>query len=115
MIKLKRMLLMNLQKQLGKRIQELRKIKGLSQEKLAEKIDIAINTMSNIERGNAFMTAITLEKIINVLNVSPRELFTFEKETNKKDLYNYILLKIKFLKNDTEKLAIITKFIDAIT
>ncbi len=106
---------MSIQKQLGKRIQELRKIRGLSQEKLAEKIDIAINTMSNIERGNAFMTSVTLEKIVDILNVTPRELFTFEKEVNKQDLYKYIMLKIKFLKNDTNKLSIIKKFLDAIS
>ena len=105
---------MNIQKQLGKRIRELRICAGLSQEKLAEKVDIAINTMSNIERGNAFMTAATLEKIIKVLNVSPSQLFTFTKEDKKADLYKYINSKIEFIKNDTEKLTIIKKFLDAI-
>ncbi len=106
---------MNIQKQLGKRISELRKLRGLSQEKLAEKIDIAINTMSNIERGNAFMTAATLEKLIKILKVTPAELFTFEKEEKKTDLYKYLLAKIDFLKDDIEKLKILKKFIDAIT
>ncbi len=106
---------MNIQKLLGKRIQELRKYKGFSQEKFAEQIDIAINTMSNIERGNAFMTAPTLEKILDTLSVTPKELFTFEDEVNKQDLYKYILLKIKFLKNDAKKLDIIKKFLDAIS
>ncbi len=106
---------MNIQKQLGQRIRELRKLRGLSQEELAEKIDIAINTMSNIERGNAFMTAPTLEKIIEILKVTPSELFTFEKEEKKIDLYKYILIKIDIIKNDMEKLKILKKFIDAIT
>lgn len=106
---------MNLQTKLGKRIQELRKLKGYSQEKFAEQIDIAINTMSNIERGNAFMTASTLERIVDVLNVTPRELFTFEKEVDKQDLYNYIMLKVKFMKNDINKLNMVKKFLDSIS
>lgn len=105
---------MDIQKQLGKRIQELRKLQGLSQEKLAEKIDIAINTMSNIERGNAFMTAHTLEKLIETLKVTPSELFTFSPEEKRIDVYKYILSKIDFIKHDLEKLIIIKKFVDAI-
>ena len=105
---------MNLQKQLGKRIQELRKQRGLSQEQLAEKIDIANNTMSNIERGNSFMTAPTLERIMDVLCVSPRELFTFTDENDADDVYRYILLKIKFAKNDISKLSTVKAFLDAI-
>ena len=105
---------MNIQKQLGKRIQELRKLRGYSQEKFAEKIDIAINTMSNIERGNAFMTSSTLEKIIKTLKITPAELFTFTKEERKTDVYKYIISKVEFLKSDSEKLRILKKLIDAI-
>jgi len=105
---------MNIQKQLGKRIQELRKSRGMSQEKLAEKIDIAINTMSNIERGNAFMTAPTLEKIIAVFNITPRELFTFQQEERNEDTYKYIISKVKFLKNDNFKLNILKGILDNI-
>lgn len=81
----------NIQKRLGERIQKLRKLNGLSQETLAEQLGIATNTLSSIETGNAFMTSSTLEKIIETLNVSPQELFTFGDELNNLDMYSYIL------------------------
>ena len=76
-----------IQQQLGKQIQYLRKIHGYSQEAFAEKIGIATNTLSSIERGNAFMTAQTLENITKVLNIQPKELFIFSEYTNDEDIY----------------------------
>lgn len=96
-----------IQLQLGKRIKELRKIKGLSQEIFAEQIGIATNTLSSIETGNAFMTAQTLEKILEILNITTKELFTFPENTSNEDLYSSILEKIEFIKNDNERLKII--------
>ncbi len=68
----------DLKSKLGKRIQEIRKSKGLTQEKLAELINIDIPNLSNIERGKKFMTASTLEKIITVLGIEEKDLFDFE-------------------------------------
>lgn len=39
------------EKNLGKRIQEDRKARGLTQEKLAEMIDVSTNCLSALERG----------------------------------------------------------------
>lgn len=97
----------NIQKRLGERIQKLRKLNGLSQETLAEQLGIATNTLSSIETGNAFMTSSTLEKIIETLNVSPQELFTFGDEHNNLDMYSYILKKLKSLKHDKDRLKIL--------
>ena len=104
----------DLQKKLGKRIQELRRLRGFSQEQFAEQIDIAVNTLSNIERGNSFMTAATMEKIILTLNTTPRELFSFNNENEMDDVYRYILLKIKYIQNDFYKLNIVKTFIDSV-
>ena len=83
-----------IKKLLGKRIQELRKAKKLTQEKVAEIIDIETASLSNIENGKYYPTAENLEKIINVLEISPQELFNFNhlKEPNelKKELYTII-------------------------
>lgn len=68
---------MKFKKQIGKRIKELRKNRGLSQEKFAEMIDTAQNTLSYIETGVNFCSADTLEKIINALEIEPQELFDF--------------------------------------
>ena len=45
---------MNLKQNIGKRIQEIRKSKKLTQEKLSELADIAQNSLSNIETGASF-------------------------------------------------------------
>lgn len=99
-----------IQQQLGQKIKELRKIKGYSQEQFAEKIDIATNTLSSIERGNAFMTAPTLEKIIEVLNVTPKDLFSFDEDLENEDMYASILKNLEFIKNDRERLKMFYNF-----
>ena len=66
-----------LKEKLGLRIKYLRKKNGLSQENLAELINMDKPNLSNIERGKRFMTAETLEKIAKALNTTERELFDF--------------------------------------
>ncbi len=75
-----------LKEKLGARIRELRKSLGLSQEQLAELIDMDKPNLSNIERGKRFMTAETLEKIANALKTTERELFNFNKTEPEKYL-----------------------------
>lgn len=53
--------MMNIKQLIGLRIKELRKAKHLSQEKLAEMLDISQNALSYIEMGENFFTSETLE------------------------------------------------------
>lgn len=69
---------MDVKQLLGKRIQEIRKSKNITQEKMSELIGIETVSMSNIERGKYYPTADNLNKIINILGVKPSELFEFE-------------------------------------
>ena len=59
---------------LGKRIQEIRKSKKITQDYLAEKVGIETVSLSNIERGKFYPTAENLNKIITVLEIKPDEL-----------------------------------------
>ena len=52
--------------QIGKRIQEHRCNKGLTQEQLAEIIGVSRNYMSAVERG---INALSYEKLVDVINV----------------------------------------------
>lgn len=61
---------------LGKRIKELRLAKGLSQQQLAELINIDQRSLSHIECGGAFPSKCLLE-LSNALNVDLSELFSF--------------------------------------
>ncbi len=79
-----------LKEKLGKRIQEIRKSKKLTQEKLAEMIGIDTPNLSNIERGKRFVSSDTLEKIIKSLNVKEKDLFDFEHVKSKNELINSI-------------------------
>ena len=79
-----------LKEKLGKRIQEIRKSKNLTQEKLAEMIGIDTPNLSNIERGKRFVSSETLEKIIKSLNVKEKDLFDFEHIKSKNELINSI-------------------------
>ena len=94
----------NVKKQLGKRIQYLRKQKGLSQEKLAGAINIATTSLSFIETGRGFMTLPTLEKISKVLEIEPYEIFQFVSLQSNEELYDYIITKINSIKNNNKKL-----------
>ncbi len=79
-----------LKEKLGKRIQEIRKSKNITQEKLAEMIGLDTPNLSNIERGKRFVSSETLEKIIKSLDVKEKDLFDFGHIKSKEDLINSI-------------------------
>ena len=62
----------------GRRIKELRKAKGLTQEQLAEILGIYQKQIGNIETGQFFTTMPKLEKIATALDVKIMDLFDFE-------------------------------------
>jgi len=64
---------------LGKNIKSIRSEKGLTQAILAEKADISIIFLSNIERGAKYPTADTLARIAYALRVEVFELFKGER------------------------------------
>lgn len=103
---------MNIKKQLGSKIKRLRQKRGLTQEQLAEQIGIATRTLSGIEIGENFVTAETLEKVFDVLNISSTELFAFDHIKPKEELINEIVSDLKTL-NDREKIETIYKIIKA--
>ena len=89
-----------LQEKLGQKIKNLRKVAGMSQETLAEKLNIATNTLSNIERGNAFMTSSTLEKISNIFQIEYSELFDFSTEKDCEKMYKNIITRLNLYKEN---------------
>ena len=58
------------QKAIGKRIKSAREKKGLTQEQLAEQVNLSPMHISVIERGNKLPRLETLIKIANLLDVS---------------------------------------------
>lgn len=68
----------SLKKQFGKRLQQVRGTTGLTQEELAEKVGLTIESISNMERGIHGPSFDNLEKIILALNVPAKSLFEFD-------------------------------------
>lgn len=59
---------------IGQKIRKFRKIQGLSQEELAEKIGISTTHMSHIETGNTKLSLSVFVDIANALNVQTDDL-----------------------------------------
>jgi len=57
----------------GKKLKELRRSRGYTQQSLAEKADIDEKHLSRIENGKYFPTYNTLNKLLNALEVSIEE------------------------------------------
>jgi transcriptional regulator with XRE-family HTH domain len=56
-------------------IKRHRQIRNLSQADLAEKLDISVNFLCNIENSNRWISPQTLVKFASALNIEPYELF----------------------------------------
>lgn len=63
------------EKQIGKRIQMIRKHRGLTQENLAEMLGISTNHMSSLERGLYNVKIEMLVRIMNCLDCTADDLF----------------------------------------
>jgi len=64
-------------KQLGLNIAYYRKSKGLSQSRLAEKIDISRTHMSRIETADCAVSLDIIFEICKTLEIAPKQLFDF--------------------------------------
>lgn len=92
---------------LGNRIKNLRKSKGITQEKLAEVINMDITSLSKIETGRNYPLAETVEKIAEALDIDIDKLFSFKENFSKNDYLDGIEKNIGFIKNNDEKLKIL--------
>ncbi len=68
---------MDNKKLLGKRIKELRKHKGLTQEQLSEMLEIEPGSLSGIESGRFFPSLHNLDRMSSILGVELVEFFKF--------------------------------------
>ncbi|MBQ8133681.1 MAG: helix-turn-helix transcriptional regulator [Clostridia bacterium] len=64
------------QKTVGENIQKFRKIKGLTQEQLAELVSLSPNYLSAVERGIYQLKYDKLVEIMNCLNCTPNDIFS---------------------------------------
>lgn len=86
---------MNIKKHLGKRLQEIRKCKKLTQEQVAEFVGIETSSISNIENGKYYPSAENLDKIMKILDTQPSEVFAFESSVCEENAIDEMLECIK--------------------
>lgn len=98
---------------LGKRVRELRKKRGLTQEQLAERANVDVKYLGNIERGRENPTIGTLEKLVNALSVKLHQILNFEHEVQGERLLRRRIVQI-LEKCDEKELRAILRLISAI-
>ncbi len=107
-------MVLELCKEFGNNIRKYRKEAGLSQEALAESIEIGTTSLSLVETGKGFVTAKTLEKIAVTLGVEVSQLFSYVKDSDMETFYYNILQKVEKFKDNKDKLTLLNLFLDAL-
>lgn len=91
----------------GLRMKELRTVRKLSQEQLAEKAGISPKYMSRIEMGQHFPSFDVIKKIANALHVEMKDFFEFAHVAgNTKELKDVISDLLKETDDDKLRLAV---------
>ena len=86
---------MNLKKDFGKRLKEIRQQKNFTQFQLAELSGIDEKHLSYIERGGSFPKADLIEKFAQILNVDICDFFNFQHLKQKQELISEITNKLQ--------------------
>lgn len=66
---------MDVKKNFGKRLKELRVKYDLTQEELGEKVSLSARMISSLENGKTFISSDILENLSNLFDVPPRYFF----------------------------------------
>ncbi len=103
---------MDLKKDFGMRLKELRSKKGITQYQLAEIVGIDPKHMSHIETGRSFPKADLIEKFAEALDVEYTKLFRTEHLQSKDLLLKQIISLLK--KANEEELKNIYKIINSL-
>ena len=99
----------------GKRIKEVRKAKHITQEQLAEIIDINLRQMARIEAGESFFTAETLGRLCSALDITPEVLFAFPFGiSSKSEAFTDFLSKLELISSDENKVEFMAIALDAL-
>lgn len=86
---------------MGLRIKSERKKRKLTQEQIAEKLNISVKHLSEVERGLTGLSVENLIKLSNIFGVSIDYLVKGEADKNK---WNGVLLELQTIKPEKESL-----------
>lgn len=94
---------------IGPNVARLRKMKGLTQQQLADKIGTKKQTISNLERGASYPKMSTLDLIANFFQATPTQLFGTPEEIKLHDT-PAVMAQIDKYKNAVDRLLIARNF-----
>lgn len=103
----------DIHKTLGEIFKQYRLKNKLTQEQIAEKLDISVKYISRIENGNGGVKVETLINYINILGITPNVIF--DKLITNSSLIPQIQLSKKISELSDEKFDFINKLVDMIT
>lgn len=98
---------MGIREEFGEKIKRMRQNRGLTQEQLAEAVDISQRALSAIERGENFVTSETIDKLLKTLNTTSEELFALNHLKPQEELLEEINKNISKLTQNPQKLEIV--------
>lgn len=91
---------------IAKRIKDARKLSGLTQEQLAEKIGISTNAVAKLENNLMTASLQTLVNIVNVLNIDMNTLFLPNENPTQSSLNEYLINHIQGLSTKDKEFLI---------
>jgi len=80
---------------IGARVAELRKKAGMTQQEVADAIDLSVESMSRLERGHTMPSVRRLTDIANELGVELRDFFIFEPMNEKDRLIEEVVIVLR--------------------
>ena len=98
---------MGIKEEFGEKIKRMRQNRGLTQEQLAEAVDISQRALSAIERGENFVTSETIDKLLKILNTTSEELFALNHLKSQEELLEEINKNITKIAQNPQKLEIV--------
>ena len=68
---------MDIREKVGKRVKELRNKVGISQEELADMVELDRTYITSVERGRRNISIVNVEKLATALKVTLKDFFDF--------------------------------------
>jgi transcriptional regulator with XRE-family HTH domain len=101
---------MELIEQVGRRIQEIRKIRGMSQDDLGDKLGVTRSFISKLENGKKKISLEHVENIAKILHIEPTDLLVDKTELIK-NYDDLVILREKFTKEEIENMVRYSKML----
>lgn len=95
--------ILNDKREICENIKRLRKERGLNQAEFAQKLDMDAKYLSHLEKGDYSWSREKMIKVMEVLGVSPNQVFPSRLSANAADAkLNRVLIELRYLSQDDQ-------------